>query len=266
MRKNEMYNMKSRRNTDQNSLPPSITMGNRHISRGVKLAALRLYERDLLPLRVILECCDFSIRTWYRIHKLWTETGDVISPKASLRGRIRDLNRDDVQLLLQLVNDNPDYFLDELLHLLKTERFVSVHYTTIFRELERAGVSRKRLRRIAIERNEPLRCDFIGCVSNYDPIQLAFLDETSKDERTPTRRYGRARKGKRAEKKEPFKRGRRVSIEALLNLDGVVLGTVVEGSMTKEVFLQYLEFIVVGRPTFNCLAFRYSLMISFFSC
>jgi hypothetical protein len=46
----------------------------------------------------------------------------------------------DVQLLLQLVNDNPDYFLDELLHLLRTERFVSAHYTTIHRELKRGGV------------------------------------------------------------------------------------------------------------------------------
>jgi transposase len=221
-------------------------MGNRHISRGVKLAALRLYERDLLSLQTILECCDFSIRTWFRVQKLWRETGDVINPKASLRGRIRDLDRDDVQLLLQLVNDNPDYFLDKLLHLLRTERFISVHYTTIHRELERAGVSRKRLRKIAIERNEPLRSDFIGRVSNYDAIQLAILDETSKDERTPSRRFGRAKKGKRAQKKEPFKRGRRVSLEALMNLDGMVLGTVVEGSMTKETFLQYLEFIVVS--------------------
>lgn len=151
----------------------------------------------------------------------------------------------DVQLLLQLVNDNPDYFLDELLHLLRTEHFVSAHYTTIHRELERAGVSRKQLRKITIEHNEPLRSDFIGHVSNYDAIQLAILDKTSKDERTPSRRFGRAKKGKRTQKKEPFKRGRQVSLEALMNLDGMVLGTVVEGSMKKETFLQYLEFIVV---------------------
>jgi hypothetical protein len=65
------------------------------------------------------------------------------------------------------------------------------------------------------------------------------------------------------EKKEPFKQGRWVSIEALLNLNGVVLGTVVEGSMTKETFLQYLEFIVVSGPTLNHLTFHYSLIISF---
>jgi hypothetical protein len=67
-----------------------------------------------------------------------------------------------------------------------------------------------------------------------------------KDKRTPSWQFGRAKKGKRAQTKEPFKHGRQVSLEALMNLDGMVLGTVVEGSMTKETFLQYLEFIVVS--------------------
>jgi hypothetical protein len=40
-------------------------------------------------------------------------------------------------------------------------------------------------------------------------------------------------------------RGRRTSTEALLSLEGIVAGTVVEGSMMKETFLHYLEFIVV---------------------
>jgi hypothetical protein len=164
-----------------------------------------------------------------------------------------------VQLLLQLVNDNPDYFLDEMLYLLKTEHFVSVHYTTIHHELERAGVSRKRLQKIALERDEPHQCDFIGRMANYDPTQLAFLDETSKDERTPDRWFGRARKGTRAQKRGPFVRGRRVSIEALINLDGMVLGMVVEGSMTKATFLQYLEFIVIG------LLFHFSFLSYFTS-
>jgi hypothetical protein len=40
--------------------------------------------------------------------------------------------------------------LDELLHLLETNRFISVHYITIHRELERAGVSPKKLKCIAL--------------------------------------------------------------------------------------------------------------------
>jgi transposase len=220
-------------------------MGFRHISRDVKLAAIRLYERDLLELDDIRDCCGLSLRTFYRILKLWRETGDVIKPKKPLRGRPRILDYDDVQYLLCLVRDNPDYFLDELLHLLKTNRFISIHFMTIHRELERADISHKKLKRIAKERNEARRADFVGRMAQYTPEQLGFLDETSKDERTVGRRYGRSRKGKRAEKKQVFVRGRRVSAEALLTLDGIVAGTVVEGSMTKVMFLEYLELNVV---------------------
>jgi transposase len=218
----------------------------RKIDRGTKIAAIRLYERDLLPLYDILDCLEFSKRTWYRIYKLWTETGDVINHATGIRGRIRTLDYNDVQYLLLLVKANPDYFLDELLYLLRTNRFISVHYTTIHRELERAGVSCKKLKKIALERNENLRADFIGRMAKYGPEELGFLDETSKDERTLTRRNGRAKKGRRAQKAAKFVRGRRLSTEALLTLDGVVACTVVEGSMTKEFFLNYLEFNVVS--------------------
>jgi hypothetical protein len=40
-------------------------------------------------------------------------------------------------------------------------------------------------------------------------------------------------------------RGRRTSTVALLTLDGIVTGTVVEGSMTKASYLEFLEFNVV---------------------
>ena len=61
-------------------------MGNRKISHDVKIAAIWLYEWQLLHLDDILDCCGFSERTFYRILKLWQETGDVINPSRSLRG------------------------------------------------------------------------------------------------------------------------------------------------------------------------------------
>jgi len=82
-------------------------------------------------------------------------------------------------------------------------------------------------------------------MAQYLPEELGFLDETSKDARTSRRSSGWSKKGKRAEKKQVFVRGRRTSAEALLTLDGIIAGTVVKGSMTKATFLQYLEFIVV---------------------
>jgi transposase len=218
----------------------------RKISRDVKIAAVRLYERGLLDLTDILSCCNISESTWYRLYRLWKETHDVVRDPANNTSSPRSLHNDDVQYLLRLMRANPDMFLDEFLHLLKTNRFVSVHYTTIHRELERSGISHKKLTRIASERDEDARAEFMLRMARYLPEELAFIDETSKDERTVGRRYGRSRRGSRAVKKVPFVRGRRTSTEAVLSLDGIVASSVLEGSMTKEKFLEFLEFTVVS--------------------
>jgi transposase len=216
----------------------------RAIHRDVKIAALQLAERQLLPLNDILLCCGFSRSTYYRIMKLWRETGDVINEPV-LHGRYRTLHHTDIHYLLQLIRQNPDYFLDELLRMLRNNRFISVHYTTIHEELTRAGVSRKRLQRIARERNEALRADFIARMAQFYPEELGFIDEVSKDERTVGRRYGRSRRGTRARKSQPFVRGRRTSTVGVLSVDGFVAGTSVEGSLTKASFLHWMEFTVV---------------------
>jgi hypothetical protein len=61
-------------------------------------------------------------------------------------GRPRILQCNDVLYLIRLVRHRLEWSLDELLvlHLLDTNRFISVHYATIHRELERVGVSLKK--------------------------------------------------------------------------------------------------------------------------
>ena len=93
---------------------------------------------------------------------------------ASNAGRHRKLDHDDLQYLVQLIRNNPDYFLAELLHMLKTNRFISVHYSTIHDELLRSGISRKRLQKIVKERDEDLRADFITRMAQFAPEELGF--------------------------------------------------------------------------------------------
>ncbi|KIJ93514.1 hypothetical protein K443DRAFT_645432 [Laccaria amethystina LaAM-08-1] len=193
----------------------------RRISPDVKRAAIRIYENNLMDLDDILDCLDMSESTFFRALQLYRETGDVEKPKSTTRGRPRKLHFDDLTYMTALINHRPDWFLDELLGLLDTNRFISVHFTTIYRELERSGVSLKKLRRIAKERDEDLRADFVRMMGQYQPEQIGFLDEFSKDERTLHRRR-------------------------LLSLDGVVASTVVEGSMTREKYLYFLEHSVVS--------------------
>ncbi|KAJ7668086.1 hypothetical protein B0H17DRAFT_950140 [Mycena rosella] len=220
-------------------------MPGRRIDRGAKLAAMNLFERDILPLDDILDIVGFSESTFWRTRKLWNETGDVTRPREGLSGRPRLLHRDDIDYILRLVNLRPDWFLDELLKLVEHNRFISVHFTTIFRELQRLGVSRKKLKKIAAERNELVRMDFVRRMGEYPADYLGFLDETSKNERTTSRGFGRAKKGRRAQMKQKFVRGTRLTATGLLTLDGMVANTVVEGSMKRVDYLEFIEHEVV---------------------
>ncbi|KAK6972291.1 hypothetical protein R3P38DRAFT_3240036 [Favolaschia claudopus] len=92
-------------------LLPAV-MPNRSISRDVKIAAVNLYEQDILTLKQILDCVGFSRRTFFRVLRLWRTTGNVVKPRERT-GRLRIPHHDDIHYLLELIRNNPHYFLDE---------------------------------------------------------------------------------------------------------------------------------------------------------
>ncbi|KAJ7041384.1 hypothetical protein C8F04DRAFT_1177219 [Mycena alexandri] len=167
---------------------------------------------------------------------LWRTTDDVVTYKKS-HGRSRILHHDDVQYLLRLLKRSPDWFLDELLELLKTNWFLSVYFTTIHRALERAGLSTKDLKFVADERSEPVRNEFVRQAAQYPspPEYLGFLNETSKNDRTTHRRP--------AVKRQEFVRGPRVTAVGLTTA-GIMTSKVVEGSMKRATYLEFLEYQV----------------------
>ena len=90
---------------------------------------------------------------------------------------------------------------------------------------------------IACERDDYQRAEFIHTISQFRRHQLLFLDESSKDDRTPERRYGYYPKGtRRPSGLGNFIRKHRVSIMSAMDQNGVVGSIVVEGSFDSELF------------------------------
>ena len=94
---------------------------------------------------------------------------------------------------------------------------------------------------MAAERNELLRSAFIAKIGNgYVPEQFVFLDESAKDERTLSRRYGYSYASTRARSKVP----------ALTN-NGIVAIEVMEGSYNKKKFEDFIYTQVVCGSCFT---------------
>ena len=63
--------------------------------------------------------------------------------------------------------------------------------------------------KLAVERNEAKRAQFLIDIGQFNPEQLVFVDESSVDKRTSQRHYGWSEGGRRAEMHGHFVRGTR---------------------------------------------------------
>jgi hypothetical protein len=178
------------------------------------------------------------------------------------------------KVLIQLINERKDWFLDELVSEMarRTSKVVSI--PTLWRSLEICGITRKKvciniicmsiiflfeylvitilflnnkLEKAAKERSEILRANYILTIgTHYNPNQLIFLDESSKDERTLSRQYGYSLKNTRAIQKVVFLRGTRYTILPALSLDGILAVDIMVGSCNKERFRNFILTQVVS--------------------
>lgn len=222
----------------------------RRISDDNKMTAVRLRLRGLDTVQEIKQLTAMSQASLYRVWNRFQTTGSVAKSEAIGRGRPRKLTSSDSHYLVRLARYKPSMFLDEYCKLLDRQRSLGVSLTTIHRTFIRAGLSVKRVQKLAKERSPRKRADYIRRIGAYSPACLFFLDETSKDDRTYARLWGRARKGERVEMHAPFVRKRRLSMVAGLALDeGIAAVRVLEGSYTRDTFLEFLREDVVRNLT-----------------
>jgi len=81
--------------------------------------------------------------------------------------------------------------------------------------------------------------------AHFVASQMVFVDETSKDEQTFHRHYGRLVAGRHAMASANFVQGERYSMVAALSLDGYEAVHVVQGSVDGEEFLDFIVNTVV---------------------
>ncbi|RXW15147.1 hypothetical protein EST38_g10711 [Candolleomyces aberdarensis] len=135
-------------------------------------------------------------------------------------------------------------FLNEYAARLEEFRHLSVHLSTIHWSLKRAGLSIKRVQKLAKERDPVLRANFVHRIGQYNPLCLISIDEVSKDDRTYARLWGRSPVGERAEQHDLFVRKRRFSMCAAMALDEGI-----KGSFTHNSFYEYLRDDVLPTTT-----------------
>jgi transposase len=212
----------------------------RKISQDIKDRVIFLLENDWIPYDVadIFGVSTRSISRWRRNVEIH---GSTVPPPNPLRGRPRILNPDMTHDLSILISESPAMFLDEIQDWLALVHDVNISRTALHENIRDCGITYKMIHKAALERDDEARHEWHEHMrNNWVASQCVVVDETSKDDRTLARLYGRAPSGQDAVMSAHFVRGERYSMVAAMGIEGYLATRVVEGSVDGDEFFDFI--------------------------
>ena len=180
------------------------------------------------------------------LHFHWTH-GLTYNPHSVQQSRHHHLTSMDISFVRGLLRQGHTIYLDEVQEQLLIRWHVKISLSTLSWTLHRLNFSCKDVSGHALEQNNQLRAIFMNWIADQvpDPNMLMFGDEASKDERTLAHRWGWSLKGTWCIQRKCFLRGRQFSILPILTLNGIIAYDIIEGSVTSERLVQFLQELVV---------------------
>ena len=190
-----------------------------------------------------------SLGVVHKVIQNYREFGEVNNPfarAAQCEGRPRYLTNKDISFIGAVIRANPSIYLDELQQKLSVVCNINISLASLSRALRRLNLTQKKITKAAAERDEELRAVWEIMMAQYsDPELFVAIDESAVDSRTCQRTQGWSQMGSRCVRRMSFHRGVRYSILPALTVDGIIALEIVEGSITKERFLNFLREQVV---------------------
>lgn len=217
------------------------------VSYDLKLRIPVLRHVQGYSVKKICEALGIRKSLVYRTLQLYDSLADVTNTNSRRAGRCRRLDFEDINYIKSRCHLHSSIFLDELQSDLLSCRNVKISLSTLFRTLRRLGITRKKVSRHALERNEEKRAAFMNRLAEIapDPEMLMFGDEAAKNKHTLARQMGYSARGTRCVQSRCFVRGTRWSILPILTLDGIITHDIMHGPVTSKRFIQFLRELVV---------------------
>lgn len=161
-------------------------------------------------------------------------------------GRPRILDEEDCNFIESILLAQPAIYLDEIQAKLSDIRGVHASLATISRMLRNMAITRKKVSKAALERNEELRKVWEMDMAQYeDPEMFVAIDESAVDNKTGQRSYGWSDIDTPCVRCATFLRGERLSILPALTVGSIIALDIIEGSVTSELFLRFIREQVV---------------------
>ena len=193
---------------------------------------------DITTVARLAHCSE---RTVWNVLQQYRDYGTPRNVLALPQTRPRILDTADLLYLAKRLQHSPAMYLDELADGLAEDRGVTVSVPTLSRALHRLALSRKQISREALERDELLRATWQAAYSHIPKESFLWLDESSIDNLTNRRSEGWSSLGRACVQRALFLRGQRYLILPALSIEGMVAMDILEGSVTKLKFINFIR-------------------------
>ena len=187
-----------------------------------------------------------SVGAVYKVIRNYQDFGEVNNPLSRRVGQPKLLTDEDIAFINAIVEANPSIYLDEIQQKLYNICSVDISLSTLSRSLRGLDLTQKMVTKMSAERDDGLRAIWEGMMAQYtNPELFVAVDESAVDDRTGQRTQGWSKIGTQCVRRMSFLRGICYSILPALTVNGIIALEIVEGSITKEIFLKFLHEQVV---------------------
>lgn len=181
-----------------------------------------------------------SHSTVERVVSLYQTTGEV-TPAQQRHGPCRTLDESDQLIVLESFLNNPGIYLREVQEELLKASGKLVSWPTICRTAKQLGLSRQKMKKVAIQRSDILRAQYMAEMEAFDPNMLVFIDETGSDRRKTMRQFGYGIRGLTPTSPHLLCYGDCISAISVISMRGVEDAYLVEGNVDGDMFLRFVQ-------------------------
>ena len=194
-----------------------------------------------LSFREIARNLNISVGTAHNIWDVFVQTGDVAAKKQPIRENLRKLDDHHELMIVGLVLEQPQLYLREIRQHIADTTGVEVSDATVCRVLQKHGLTRQKMRQVALQRCSELRARFMAETCCFSADKFVWLDETGCDKKTAIRKSGYGLRGVTPEYHRLLAKGKRISTVAALSVDGIIAAEYTDSSMNADVFHDFVR-------------------------
>ena len=157
-------------------------------------------------------------------------------PISQRHGPLPALSEFEELTALQTFLDKPGMYLREIQQELYDVTGSWYSCATICRTAKRLGLSRQKMKRVAVQRSEIKRAEYIAEIQEFKPEMFLFIDETGSDRRNSIRKYGYGLRGLTPVTQHLCVYGNRISAIGVLSTRGIEDSYIVESRYISEIY------------------------------